>query len=725
MMNRRLPPINAKCPHLLHGGDYNPDQWRHDPGTWDEDLRLMKQAGCNAMTVGVFSWTSLEPREGEFDFGWLDAILDKLAGNGAFAILATPSGSKPAWLSARYPEVCRMNAAGQREPHGGRHNHCRTSPVYRETCARINAELARRYRDHAALLLWHVSNEYNGGECYCPLCLAAFRSWLRTRYHDSLDELNRAWWTTFWSHTFTDWEQLGIPDSSLHGFMLDWKRFITDQTIDFFRAEAAVLRQHAPGVPITTNFMGLSPTLDYWKFAREVDVVSWDSYPAYHDRPDDWRQAVETSFVHDLNRSFKQKPFMLMECSPSVQNWKPVNKLKRPGLHRVEALQAVAHGSDTVQYFQWRKGRGGCEKFHGAVVDHFATGETRVFREVAEVGRILASLDDVVGTTPHAEVALLYDWENRWAIDLTAGPRNERKDYAATCVAHYLPFWRAGVSCDGVSEESDLRGYKLLIAPMLYLIRPGLAERIAEFVRQGGTFVATYFSGLVDASDLCFTTGFPGPLRPILGVWAEEMDVLYDNESVPVVAEPGNEAGLHGRYAAGVFCDLIHAESARVLARYGGEFYAGGPAATVNRYGSGDAFYLASRNDDRFHADFYGNLIRQLGLRRALGCELPEGVTAQIRSDGERESIFLLGFNREPEALSLGGRSYRDRLSGERLTGSILLPPYTARVLEAERESDLVQQGLQGKRAACPRPGFDGDDGPALGQDGAGAAGRA
>ncbi len=328
--------------------------------------------------------------------------------------------------------------------------------------------------------------------------------------------------------------------------MLDWKRFLTDQTIDFYKSEIGVLKHLTPSVPVTTNFMGFDPTLDYWKFAREVDVISWDSYPAYHDRPADWLRAVETSLAHDLNRSFKQKPFMLMECSPSVQNWKPVNKLKRPGLHIVEALQAVAHGSDSVQYFQWRKSRGGLEKFHGAVVDHFSTTETRVFQEVTDLGGTLSALDDVVGTTTPAEVAILYDWENQWAIDQTVGPRNEGKDYLPTCVSHYRPFWSAGVACDVVNQDSDFNGYKLLIAPMLYMVRPGLAERIERFVWNGGIFVTTYLSGIADESDLCFLNGFPGPLRKLMGVWAEEIDVLYDEERVEIAAKPGNTAGLEG-----------------------------------------------------------------------------------------------------------------------------------------------------------------------------------
>jgi beta-galactosidase len=338
-----------------------------------------------------------------------------------------------------------------------------------------------------------------------------------------------------------------------------------------------------------------------------------------------------------------------------------------------------------VQYFQWRKGRGGLEKFHGAVLDHFATDKNRVFGEVSELGKILSQLDDVVGTTTPAQVAVMYDVENRWAIDASSGPRAEKRDYQQTCSAHYRPFWSAGVSCDVVNEESDLSPYKLLIAPMLYMVRPGLAERIEAFVREGGVFVTTYFSGMVNESDLCFNSGFPGPLRGITGVWAEEIDVLFDDESVDIAAAPDNAAGLSGTYKASIFCDLIHAETAKVLAAYAGEFYRGRPAATVNAFGKGRAYYIASRNDERFHADFYGRLIGDLKLRQALGCKLPDGVTAQVRTDGKREFIFVLGFNRQPVEIALGSKRYRDVLTGQAVSGTLPLPSYTVRILEAQR----------------------------------------
>lgn len=681
-MAKNYGPLNPKCPHMLHGGDYNPEQWIDTPGIWDEDMRLMKLSGCNAMSVGIFSWVMLEPEEGTFRFDWMDRVMDMLAENDGYAVLATPSGSKPAWMSRKYPEVCRVNRDGRRARHSGRHNHCRTSPVYREKCRTINTKLAERYKDHPALLVWHVSNEYNGGDCHCELCYAAFREWLKERY-GSLDALNAAWWATFWSHRFTDWDLIEPIDGSIHGMMLDWKRFLTEQTVDFFLDESGPLREITPGVPVTVNMMGLSPTLDYWKFAQHVDVISWDSYPRWHGTGEDWKLASGIGFVHDVNRSMKAgRPFMLMESTPSMTNWMEVGRPKRPGVHVLSSLQAVAHGSDTVQYFQWRKSRGSAEKFHGAVVDHAGHENTRVFREVAKLGGILGKLDPVIGTSVEPEVAIVYDWENRWAIDQLAGFQNSRKHYAETCIAHHRPFWSRGVPVDVVNMDRDFGGYKLVVAPMLYMVREGVGKRIEEFVKAGGTFVATYMSGMANESDLCFLGGFPGPLRKALGVWAEEIDVFYEGQAQSVIAAGGNALGLSGEYDARDYATIIHPEGAEALATYGHDFYKGEPALTVNRFGDGEAYYVASRNNERFIDDFYGGLAAKLKLARALDSELPTGVTAQLREDLERTFVFVMNFTPEPKDVDLGGAKFADVVSGEPLEGTLTLDGYGVRVIE-------------------------------------------
>jgi beta-galactosidase len=683
-MTKRYPPINPKCPHFLHGGDYNPEQWLHAPEVLKDDLRLMKLAHCNAMSVGIFSWAALEPEEGWFTFDWLDRVMDDLANNGVFAVLATPSGARPAWMSQKYPEVLRVNADRTRVLHGARHNHCYTSPVYRAKMALINRKLAERYQNHPALLVWHISNEYSG-ECHCGLCQDAFRTWLKERY-GSLEALNQAWWTAFWSHTYTDWSQIESPapqgEWAIHGLNLDWKRFVTHQTTEFMKNEIVPLRELTPSVPVTTNMMGTYPGLNYWKMAPELDVVSWDNYPAWHGVEEDWKLGSSVSFVHDIYRCLKGgKSFMLMESTPSNVNWQDVCKPKRPGMHRLSSLQAVAHGADTVQYFQWRKSRGSFEKFHGAVVDHVGHESTRVFRDVADVGQILEKLDAVIGTTVRPEVAIIYDWENEWAIGDLQGLSKKRRDYGGTCVAQYRPFWSQGVPVDVISMDSDFANYRLLIAPMLYMVRPGVAERIDKFVRKGGTFVATYWSGIVNESDLCFLGGFPGPLRKILGVWAEEIDALYEGQTNMVIPAAKNGLGLTGRYKARELCDLVHAESAQVLAKYGADFYKGRPALTVNAFGEGKAYYIASRNDDRFHGDFYGGLARGLGLKRVVGATLAKGVTAQLRTDGKDDFVFLLNFQPAPRKVNLGRESVVDMLTGRTVKATVTLPAYGSLLL--------------------------------------------
>ncbi len=663
-------PIVSKVPHMLHGADYNPDQWRTSKEVWIEDMRLAGLAHINSLSVGIFSWAALEPEEDRYDFSWLDEVMDNLAKNGIAAVLATPSGARPAWMSLKYPEVLRVNADRRRILHGGRHNHCYTSPVYRDKVRKINTMLAERYKSHAALAVWHLSNEY-GGECHCELCQEAFRNWLKKRY-GSLDELNSAWWTAFWSHTYTQWSQIESPspigETSVHGLVLDWKRFVTEQTLDFMKAEMEPLKRLTPDVPCTTNMMGLYDGLNYYRLSEAIDIASWDNYPMWRSDETDVDIALLASMIHDINRRLKDgRPFMLMESSPSATNWQPVGKLRRPGLHELQSIQAIAHGSDTVQYFQFRKSRGSSEKFHGAVVDHVGTEHTRVFREVAETGRTLEKLDDVVGTTKPSDVAIIYDVENRWALDMCQGFKSG-KSYTRTLKEHYSPFWKAGISVDIIDSTKELSDYKLVIAPMLYMLRPGMAEKINSFVKCGGTFVTTYMTGYVDEHDLCFLGGFPGPLRKVLGIWCEEIDGLFD-EDRRFVEWRGT------KYEARDFCEIIHTEGAQAIASYCEDFYALSPAATVNSFGKGEAYFIAARLDEHFHEDFFEMLISKLGISRASKGVLPAGCTAQVRSDGENNYVFVMNFTPEHKTMDIGNGG-KSMVSGKEIKGTITLPPW-------------------------------------------------
>lgn len=651
--------------HIIHGGDYNPDQWIDTPEIWDEDMRLMNLAHVNSATVGIFSWSMLEPEEGVYNFEWLDKLLDKLHENGKDVILATPSGARPVWLSQKYPEVLRVEETGIRNEYGVRHNHCLTSPIYREKVRNINTKLAQRYKDHPAVKMWHISNEYCG-DCHCELCQEAFREWLKKEYHNSLDELNFKWWNGFWSHRVTDWRQINSPkfrgENHVSAMKLAWRRFVSESHISFFENEIAPLREITPNIPITTNFMKMYDGINYQDFAKKLDLVSWDNYPAW-DKGNNVNEALDTAFVHDAFRTMGGgKPFFMMESTPSLVNWHDVNKLPYPRRQELSSIQAVAHGADSIQYFQWRKSRGGHEKFHGAVVDHCGHENTRVFKEVSNLGKSLEKLSDVVGERCNSKVAIIYDWENGWAVKSFCGYNNLQRDYYHECTKWYAPFWEKGVSVDIIAMDDDYSKYDLVIAPFLYMLKDGTKERIESYVKNGGSFVAGYLSGIVDKDDLCFLGGFPADnLKNVFGIWVEETDSLPDGMK-NVVEFNGKE------YDAINFCDILHANSAEILAEYKEDFYKNMPAVTKNRYGDGTAYYCAFANSGDFFHDFAKELISTINIAPDTGIATEKGISVRKRGD----VIFVMNFADNEKQVTLD-KEYTDILTGKAINGTLTL----------------------------------------------------
>ena len=642
---------------LLHGGDYNPEQWLDRPDILAQDIELMKKARVNTVTLGVFSWSVLEPEEGVFNLDWLADIIHNLYTNGIRTILATPSAARPAWLAHKYPEVRRVRADRVRELYNRRQNYCYTSPLYRDKVRCIDQKLAQRFGSDPAVILWHISNEM-GGDCHCELCQAEFRRWLQTRY-GSLQALNKAWNARFWSHDYTDWEQIESPapqgENAVQALALDWKRFVSDRHIDFLKFERDTVKEIAPNAKFTVNMMYRFDGIDYFKMAKEIDVASWDNYPTWHKPSETVEEtALDTAMMHDLFYSMKDKPFLLMESSPSFTNWQPVSKQKKPGIAELAALQTVAHGADSVLYFQWRASRGAEEKLHGAVIGHDGREGARSFTETAQVGQELETLAEITAVKREKQAAIVHDWQNKWALEGSCGPRNAGMGYWDELKRHYNALAREGIAVEFVDQNADLTGYGLVVVPMLYLLTDAFAKKLCAFAQSGGTVIVTYWSGVVDESDLCRLGDTPYGLTELLGLRRTEIDGMYDGETRRCVPSAG--CTLPAALAS-TLCEvaaLDEKDPAEPLSLYEEDYFAGHPAAAVHRYGKGRAYYLASRFDEAFYRAFYHDAAKEIGLSPAWPEALPEGVLAVRRGS----FVFVQNCTEQPATV---GNTVLDR----------------------------------------------------------------
>lgn len=628
---------------LLHGGDYNVEQWLDRPEILDQDIHLMKKVGVNVVTLCVFAWASLEPQEGKYALGWLDKIMDSMYENGIYVILATPSGGKPPWMVKEYPDIMRVNARRERLLYGERENHCNSSEIFRKKVRQIDELLGERYGGHPALLLWHISNEMYG-QCHCERCQTHFRDWLKKKY-GTVDNLNREYWSHFWSHTYTDWTELESPspigETAVHGLALDYRRFYSDLSIDFLKMEIKAVRKYHPDVPVTTNLFCYDCGIDYGKLAKSLDLIAWDSYPQWHkgkDKDSEWDTAVSAAFGYDMCRALKQKPFLLMESSPSSTNWADIAKLKRPGMHWLGSFEAVACGADSVQYFQWRQSRGAFEKFHGAVLTHNGSENTRVFRDVAYTGQKLKEIAKVQGTQTNSKVAVIFDWNNMCGLREQKSLRNVKPEYEEIILEHYEALVKNYVSVDVIMQDADFSSYQLIVAPMLYMFLPQTAGKIREFVGNGGTFVMTFYSGLVNENDLAYECFPPYFLNDVFGVKSEEVDCLCEDEYNTFLYEGKT-------YRARYYCDLLHENVAEVLAAYQQDFYKGLPVLTRNPYEKGTAYYLSARTDAEFLYDFYRKLLDKVGADRIISSSYVPDVMVKERSTTDKKYIFLMNFS--------------------------------------------------------------------------------
>ena len=701
--------ITPKLPHLFYGADYNPDQWPES--LWPEDIRLMQEAGVNLVSLPIFSWAKLEPRRGEYEFGWFDRIMGLLHEGGIKVDLATATASPPHWLILEHPDILPVNVDGLTLHPNSRQHYCPNSEAYRERAAALARALAERYGQHPAVVMWHINNEYacHVHACYCDVCAGAFRRWLRGRYPGGLDEVNDRWGTAFWSQWFYAWEEVQPPRKTPAqvnpGLALDYKRFMSDTFVDLVRMEKGILKELSPDLPITTNYPGITPGYDGFAMGAELDFTCTDLYPdvsapertlaerdeaAYFrgnfDREGDgaggdagyWR--ASTAFVLDMTRATGgNRPFVLMEQVTTHVNWRPANATKRPGEMRRWSYQAVARGADGVLFFQWRASRAGSEKYHGAMVPHLGE-EGRAFQEVKTLGHELKRLDPVVGTRVPAQVAVVLDWPSWWAVEADSKPALQ--SYLLTLQRYHRALYERNVATDLVQPEADwlAAGYRLVVAPLAYIATDAMAANVRRFVEGGGVFLTSYFSGVVDENDRVHLGGYPHPvLREVLGLVVEEFAPQTPAVSLRLRSETDI---FSGKPRGSRWVDLIQLRGAEALATFRDEWFAGRPAVTRHQLGEGAAYYVGTELDFAALDDLLAAVCREAEV--AAPVKAPEGVEAVVRrAETGAEFLFLLNAGREPATVQL--RTWKgclDLLGGNRPDKEITLPAEGVAILQ-------------------------------------------
>lgn len=574
---------------LRYGGDYYPEQW--PKRVWEEDAALMAEAGVNLVTVGVFAWAMLEPSEGEFSFDWMKDVLDLLDSAGVGVDLATPTASPPPWLSVRYPSSLPVDELGCTYHHGSRQHFCVCSPDYLRLARNIVDRLVKAVGSHPAIEMFHMHNEYacHVPYCYCDNHEVAFRSWLERRY-GSVEELNDAWGATFWGQRYGSFDEVSPPRRAPTvvnpSHQLDWRRFSNDCFLEQMQEELGLLRAARPELPVTTNFMGFFKPLDYFEWARSLDVVSTDNYPDPSEPASPMRSAMHYDLVRSLDKS---KPWMVMEQTTSRVNWRTRNVAKLPGEMRAYCYQAIGRGAEGVLFFQWRAARAGAEKFHSAMIGHSGR-PSPVWREVVALGRELAGLSELHGATVVSHVAICFSWPSWWAMEAPSQPLGEL-GVVGQLEWMYAPLYARGVTVDFCHPSEPLGSYDAVVVPSLYLLTEEEGANLAGYVESGGSALVTFWSGIVDARDQIYLGPYGGPLRRLFGGDVVEVTPLRSGESVEVEWQDG------GRTAADMWIDVIDEGDGEVLARLASGPHEGRPAVLSSRCGAGRAVYVGTRLD--------------------------------------------------------------------------------------------------------------------------------
>jgi len=679
---------------IIFGGDYFPEQWPEK--TWQEDIRLMKQANVNMVSIGIFSWALIQPDENTFIFDGLDKIMDMLAANNIDACLGTATAAQPNWLSRQYNDMLFVRENGEQVPYGSRQTYCINSPIYRQAIRKLSKEMATHYKGHKALAMWHINNEYanKNSMCFCKNCEKAFHVWLQKKY-GTIENLNESWGTIFWSEKYSCWDEINTPRASAGGRnatkLLDYKRFLSESFFTLYLEEYDIIRRITPDVPITTNFEGDWTKFDHYLFRNHIDVASLNFYPD-PGNPDSRKWAA---MRHTMMRSLLGKPFMVMEQAPSQVDWYPVNVPKPPGLMRLWSYQALAHGSDSVMYFQWRASKKGAEKYHSGMIPHFGEN-SRVFDEISSLGNELKKIKDIAGAGIESRIALILDNDSWWSVDSPYGKGTKSLDnevfwsangqpfptvlvsYFGELEYYFNAFYDLNVPVDIIPVNYDFSKYKIIVAPLLHMVKPGFKEAIENFVKNGGTFITTYFTGVIDESVGVFLGGYLGPLKDLLGIKVEEFYPLPPGGKNEMKMT-GTNKNFRKKYGCSIWCDIAHATSAKTLATFAKGYYSGSPAFTENQFGSGKAYYVATRPDKAFMKDF---LLKVASAQNIEASPLPEGIELVTRSKDNQNYSFYLNHNQSTMRIRLPKGKYEDLLTGNIYQNNLTLPKYGVSILK-------------------------------------------
>lgn len=666
-----------KQPKFYYGGDYNPEQW--DESVWKDDMRLMEKAGVNYVSVNIFSWAKLQPNEDTYDFSTLDKIMDMLADHGIYADLATATAAPPAWLSRSYPQSLPVNINGTRLLPGSRQHYCPNSRDYKRLAQALVEQIAHRYRSHPALAMWHVNNEFgcHVSECYCGTCKNAFQIWLKKRYH-SIDELNRSWSTDFWSQHYYEWEEINLPGKTPTypnpNQQVDYKRFMNDSIFNLYKAERDIIKKYTPNIPVMTNLMGLHKPINGFMWAKDMDLVTWDAYP------DPYDELPYLHFMaHDLTRSLKKQPFLLMEQAPSAVNWRDQNAVKTPGQMRLWSYEAVAHGADGIMFFQWRASQGGAEKFHSGMVPHSNDENSRSFREVVELGQELKKCKEILGTDFCAEVAIVFDWENWWALELDSKPSN-LVSYVDQLFSYYRVLRELNIGVDFVHPNEDLKPYKIVFAPASYQVSQLFADKVKDFVRSGGTFLTNFFSGIVNKEDRVYLGGYPGAYKEVLGIYVEEFAPMKKGHTHRI-ATPWGDAKIK------IWEETIHLKGAKAIATFRDGYLSGIPAVTGHAYGKGHAFYVGTHPEKAFLENLIRDVLSSAQVTALM--HVPEGVEVSTRENETARYYFILNHTDQEKRFAID-REYKELLVGVQEKQIVKLAPKDVKILKETK--DQVRQ---------------------------------